>query len=401
LENRRNFDLWIDTCRWLAAVAVLFTHVNNRFLVKILSLPHEQRTLLHYIYALLSGFGHQAVVVFFVISGLLVGGSFLEESKQADKPRSILLRSYMLKRLVRLWTVLLPSLVMIALLDNAGIHFFRGVENGIYASDAFNATGVGVFFCNAAFLQTAACHQFGTDGALWSLYNEFWYYLLWPLVLFAFTPSLASWKRGLCVVIAVALLVSLTWLQFVGSSFAPYFAIWLLGVFAATRARTFIPGSLQSAILIFIAYLLTFRAIVPTTWMDRTDGAWFLADMTLALLFCNLLLAMKATNYLVAPPLGKLNTSLAGFSFSLYCTHTPIVMLYASILVYYFHTGWKMTPQGPETWAVVGSALCIAYAGAYGFSCMTEAHTYKIRRYVLSLYKERYLRSSPPSSNRP
>lgn len=271
LENRRHFELWIDTCRWLAALAVLFTHVNNRFLIKILSLPHEQRTLPHYAYALLSGFGHQAVVVFFVISGLLVGGSFLEESKQADKPLNVLLTSYMLKRLVRLWTVLIPALALIALLDNAGIRFFNGVENGIYAGEDFTATA---FFCNAAFLQTAACSQFGTDGALWSLYNEFWYYVLWPLVLFACMPLLASWKRGLCAVFAVALLAGLTWFQFVGSSFAPYFAIWLLGVWATTRARPFLPGSIRSALLVFLAYLLTFRALVPTAWMERTDGAW-------------------------------------------------------------------------------------------------------------------------------
>jgi peptidoglycan/LPS O-acetylase OafA/YrhL len=37
------------------------------------------------------------------------------------------------------------------------------------------------FVGNLAFLQTIAVPIFGTNGPMWSLANEFWYYLIFPL----------------------------------------------------------------------------------------------------------------------------------------------------------------------------------------------------------------------------
>jgi peptidoglycan/LPS O-acetylase OafA/YrhL len=62
---------------------------------------------------LITGLGHQWVIVFFVLSGYLVGGSVL---------RSVAVnhwswRVYLLNRLTRLYAVLIPALVFGGLLD--------------------------------------------------------------------------------------------------------------------------------------------------------------------------------------------------------------------------------------------------------------------------------------------
>lgn len=382
-QNRLNFEMWIDAFRWMAAVAVLFTHVNNRLLVKILSLPHEQRHLPHYAFALIAGFGHQAVTVFFVLSGMLVGGSFLKDLKQEGVTRQLLL-TYLVKRLARLWTVLIPALMLTGVLDLAGMHVFGGIENGIYTGEQNPQLGPGILICNIAFLQTAACVQYGTDGALWSLYNEFWYYIIWPLSVMAVIPAMTLPVRLAAAGAAVFLLILLTMFQFVGSSLAPYFLIWLAGVAVTLRDRSVIPGGIRMATGIFVLYLLAFRALVPTAWMDQTPGAWFLADMILALLFVNLLLALKACVSLRPPPLRALNTRLAHFSFSLYCVHTPIIMLFCAMCVRYTGMGWKMVPDRPVVFIYLAGAVITAVTGAYVFSRLTEAHTYPLRRFVVA-----------------
>ncbi len=102
------FEVWLDVIRWSAALAVVCTHVNNRFLIKYTLLDADRRHFVHLIIAFIAGFGHQAVVAFFVISGLLVGGSLWNENQRSPR---LDLGAYFVKRLVRLWTVLIPCAV--------------------------------------------------------------------------------------------------------------------------------------------------------------------------------------------------------------------------------------------------------------------------------------------------
>ena len=79
LPERTAFSMWLDCFRWTAALLVLFDHTANRLLVRITDVPPGSRSAMFYAYAFLSGFAHQAVMVFFVLSGLLVGGGLWRE----------------------------------------------------------------------------------------------------------------------------------------------------------------------------------------------------------------------------------------------------------------------------------------------------------------------------------
>src|SRR6185369_2558000 len=63
--------------------------------------------------------------------------------------------------------VLIPALVLTAALDMA-----RGEGPNLL-----------VALANAVFLQTIAAPTFGSDAPLWSLAYEFWYYVMFPLLM--------------------------------------------------------------------------------------------------------------------------------------------------------------------------------------------------------------------------
>lgn len=143
-------------------------------------------TIFDRMFYLTTGLGHQAVMVFFVLSGYLVGGSVLT-AYQSGRWSWM---NYTLRRMSRLWMVLLPALVLTLVLDSVGRHFFPlGYEGKFQAicnsvptlakPDNLQAT---TFLGNALFLQNIEVPILGTNGPLWSLANEFWYYMFFPLL---------------------------------------------------------------------------------------------------------------------------------------------------------------------------------------------------------------------------
>ena len=100
------FSAWLDCFRWLAALSVLVTHVGIRMLAPVgeisASLPHAA-------YAFLAGFDHQAVMVFFVLSGFLVGGSVMREVAVTGH---VAVGPYLLRRALRLCLVLWPAFAL-------------------------------------------------------------------------------------------------------------------------------------------------------------------------------------------------------------------------------------------------------------------------------------------------
>lgn len=388
---------WLDAIRWAAALAVVCTHVNNRFFTKYLLLSPENRHFIHLIISLISGFGHQAVVAFFVISGLLVGGSLWSENIRLGR---IDVSAYLLKRLVRLWTVLIPALLLVAVADSVGRDFFHGglVYGADDVEDIGSEIGVRAFLCNVVFLQDAFCYQYGSDSALWSLYNEFWYYIIWPFLLIALFSKQNVFVRVTSFCVSATLLIGLTMFQFVGAPLGPYMAIWLLGVVAATRTRPLVRLGRNQSVMLLLIFMISFRLAVPTAWMDRIPYAWFVADLALSLLLTNALLCARLDRTLPPAPFRSANQRLASFSFSLYCVHTPIINLYVAVLMFYFGVGWKMIPSSCASVILGASGVAISLAGGFLFSLGTESHTYKLRKIFLGALEGYRRRTLAPNS---
>jgi peptidoglycan/LPS O-acetylase OafA/YrhL len=102
----RAFSGWLDAFRALAAFAVLYSHCRTSFLWSVspgmvLSIPSR-------VMYFLSGFGEEAVIVFFVLSGYLVGGTVIRSVRE----RRWSWRRYLLQRGTRLYVVLIPALFL-------------------------------------------------------------------------------------------------------------------------------------------------------------------------------------------------------------------------------------------------------------------------------------------------
>ncbi|MBX6359770.1 MAG: acyltransferase [Acidobacterium ailaaui] len=176
----------LDLLRALAALLVCLEHWRNLFYVDYGQIAsHRILFALPYV---VCGAGHQAVVIFFVLSGYLISGSIFRMMRHGEWSW----RLYLTHRLVRLWIVLVPALLLGAALDFAGLHFH--LAPALYAGqtgthmmnrvpETFRACS---FFGNLFFLQGILTTTFGSNTPLWSLANEFWYYILFPCAFLAF-----------------------------------------------------------------------------------------------------------------------------------------------------------------------------------------------------------------------
>ena len=370
--GKREFSAWIDVCRWVAALSVLVTHTGIRMLPPLAEMP--ARSWPHVAYAFAAGFDHQAVMVFFVLSGLLVGGSVAREIASTG---TIALGSYLLKRAVRLGIVLWPALLLAAVADWVAI---RGgaVADGVLPADIADSLTFGVLACNMVLLQTAACVQFGGVGALWSLFNEGWYYVIFPAIALAL---LAPWRLGHRLALgglAAAALAGLTAAQFTGSPVGPYMLVWGVGAAVAMMPRPLMPRPLPAA-AVFAAVLLAIRLFVRRSFATTHPLLAAELDLLLALGFGNLLLTLRFCPRLPAPPWPALQRRLAGFSFSLYCTHLPILALCITALMRWAGLGWQMQQRGLAPWLAIAAAMTTCIGCAYAFSRVTEAHTEALR----------------------
>lgn len=193
--NRTTASAQLDLLRGLAAIVVCLEHWRNLLFVDYPTVA-QHRTLFAVPYVL-SGAGHQAVIIFFVLSGYLIGGSVFRMFAQNRWSW----KRYMTHRLVRLWLVLLPALVLGGALDLLGITLGRApalyagqVQNHML-SNVSQALTPGIFAGNLLFVQGIFVATLGSNGALWSLANEFWYYILFPLCIASRRPPSASFRE--------------------------------------------------------------------------------------------------------------------------------------------------------------------------------------------------------------
>ena len=209
----------LDVVRWLAALAVVLTHLNDQMFLSLQQTPAENQTLAFMAWKFISASGNEAVIVFFVISGYLVGGAALAEFlKNGD----LQLSRYMLRRGARLYTVLIPALVIGAVLDISGSRLSGG--SSVYA-DTLHHLSVSGFLGNLVFLQTLFVETFGSNDALWSLTNEFFYYLMCGLSLLrAVERTAAACSASHCLL----LLGGIAWLIF--PKILLFGTLWLLGM---------------------------------------------------------------------------------------------------------------------------------------------------------------------------
>src|ERR1700688_1058399 len=355
----------LDLIRAGAAFAVMFGHLRTLFFVDFQHLQNKTLPLdALYFFA---GFGHQAVIVFFVLSGFLISSTVIRSHVLGKWSW----RDYAINRATRLYVVLVPGLLLGFFWDRLGSWLFAA--QGIYAHSLrdlgpavpLKNLTLGTLLGNLLFLQTIICDTFGSNGPLWSLANEFWYYVLFPVALCA-GLAWAGYRIGVAIPLScLAIFIGF----FVGRSILIGFLIWLAGcalVFLYSRVQI----RSRSAAL---GMLCSFSILAGVSLAVARTRQWdpVLSDLELGFVFTLFLFALL--QYQVAEdssPYSAVAHRLAGFSYSLYVLHFPFLLFFRSWLVP--TERWQPTPLHLLCAACVGVA-CLLYA--WLVSRVTEAKT--------------------------
>ncbi|HXP80424.1 MAG TPA: acyltransferase [Verrucomicrobiae bacterium] len=360
----------LDLIRGVSAVAVLVYHLRGLFFVDYPFLANKS-FFSRALYAV-TGYGHQAVMVFFVLSGYFIGTSVMESVSEARWSW----RTYLVSRLTRLQLVLFPALVLGALWDRIGMRIPQAAPLYFDALYKFNVPSVAlrstvpVFFGNLFFLQSIVSPVFGSNGPLWSLSYEFWYYIIFPALILA----TAAWVGTRIRILYAGVALLLLW--FTGPQISLYFLIWLAGALVgrlqpAMRFKSLSPAVPWSAGLIFVGALAWCR-----THRLSSD---LLTDYAVAFCFAlwlyTLLLGSRED---ASPAYRNVAKKLAGFSYTLYLTHFPALLLLRGLLDP--QGNWQPDPRH-LLYALGIGLLILAYA--YGVAECTEARTATVRSRLL------------------
>lgn len=374
-----NASVRLDLLRGLAAILVLIGHWKIMFFVDYPNIS-AHRIWFAIPYVLCSA-GHQAVLIFFVLSGYLISSSVFR-SLDRDQWQW---RSYLTHRFVRLWIVLIPGLILGALWDWIGLHHghFPGLYNGSnpksHAVDVFKTFSAGTFAGNLAFLQTLRVPVFGSNGALWSLANEFWYYLLFPFGLFALRRNTASAQRTLYIV----LFLVVAW--FTRSSILLLFPIWLAGTALALLPSLRLRSWHTFAATTIYAPLVFFFAKVNFSTSLVQDYLFGLAT------FFFIWIVTSTRRPAQASTVTDFARTTARFSYTLYIVHMPALLLLTTFIA--GERLWSPTDLHHDLIAFAVLALLLIYA--YLVAAVTEFRTNRVRKSI-----ERRLESLFPSRRR-
>lgn len=304
-------SLQLDSIRALSALVVLVGHTNQTLLLPTLKSG-----------SVLVGFFTQlAVMVFFVLSGFLIGKSVCNNATNND---GFLLSQYVRDRAIRLYPPLVAAiLIMAALYFLAPCVFPSGThkllsfpetrfvrpEFTLAAKDAIGA----LFFVNGFQTITPL-----VNGPLWSLPFEAWYYVL--------AAAIFVWpKRRLTAVSLVLATMAVTYKEGLFIMLAP---IWFAGFGLAMlhhkapemKNRLFRPMFLALSLgtAASVALVVFADPLGNGIWLDRMNhfrlisGLWFAC-------YLSLILGGEMT-------FTKLFHSHASYSYTLYVIHFPIML---------------------------------------------------------------------------
>jgi len=302
---------FLSASRWVAAFFVVIYHLYG---ISVLNQPSPG--LLFSGVHFFCGFGHIAVIVFFVISGFLVGGGAI--LRLEDNGFDVI--DYFVHRAARIYTVLIPALIAGFVLDRGGIALFD--QSGIYHHpDFFYSNEFGnnlskhlsllVFVGNLLSLQTITVSTFGSNGPLWSLANEWWYYVVFGFGLVAYRP-------GSMLTRVIAGGASLAVMLLLPRAISLCFIMWGIGAGVAVLDRYWSGWPFHFGTTIALACLIAVRLAHRQLHSELID---FSLDLAVAVGFSVALLCAK--NRKGPQKFWTTNRRLASFSYSYISSISP------------------------------------------------------------------------------
>ncbi len=344
------FSAYLDIVRFTAALTVFLGHAAGKLWTGGFLWP-------------LGAYGDTCVVVFFVLSGFVIG--YVSDTKET------IWQEYAVNRVARLWSVVLPALVLTFVIDYFGVRIAPDLylDRPWFGGDMLPLRYLASLFLVHDFWSLGLAP--GINQPFWSLSFEALYYVVFGIAFFA----RSRWKW---LAIAVALLLS-------GPIIAALLPVWLLGFYCyrLTKHRQLPFGLAALAFIVGLALL----ALAPTIRASLTGvsvpGALVQRYIDAGSFVLNLLGAYGLCVHAkpLPPRVARAIAHVAGTTFALYLLHRPLLQMFS-----------YLGPADPASWTrralVIGGSLAIIYA----LTPMTE----KLRRW-LRVQGMRLLAKRPPA----
>ena len=264
--------------------------------------------------------GHAAVLVFFVLSGFVIAWVTETRERTAEE--------YTLSRIARLYSVVVPAVILTALLDPIGM----AIDPHLYAPESIVRMNRGPFnvvlgyALGVTFLgQNWTLEMFpGSNIAFWLINYGAWCYILFGLAVFL------QGRRRMAAFAAAALLA--------GPRILLLFPIWLIGA-AVWRWHAVMPRRLGAPLALgAVAAFIGIQALGGEQLFHRANSLWlppgfspydYIVGVVIALLLLGLANAsLPMPGAAVERPI----RFLAGTAFGLYLLHQPLLNFFGAVI---------------------------------------------------------------------
>jgi peptidoglycan/LPS O-acetylase OafA/YrhL len=339
--------LALDLVRGIAAIMVLLVHVRGGTWVEYGALPEEQKNILTLVFFLVTRLGQEAVMVFFVLSGFLVGGKIISRLMAG----SFSVADYAIDRTTRILLPLVPACIFTVLLDASLF--------GIPIS-------VGQTLANMVGLNGVVADTLKSNVPLWSLAYEIWFYIVGG----ALGCLIAGKGRFLAfVVLGVSIVVF-------AKTGASYILFWTIGAFAIfiigleRKAWPLVLGVVAIVVGVALFQLgLGSKSIVSMRFLPLEAAE---ALMCVGFCLCLPLLCTAAVSAGLRRFSGIISF-ISAISYSVYLFHYPITTVLNTMV---FQKYARIDFESSVVFVVkiaITLALCIAFYFAF------ERNTSKVR----------------------
>lgn len=380
-----NLSSFLNLSRWLAALLVVTGHIKNILFVDFGDVTHK--SVACRLFYFVSGLGHEAVVIFFVISGFLVGGLTIRHWQTTGPD----LKAYAIARFSRIYTVLVPALLLGVLLDIIGIHWFNA--SALYSNpDAYHIASLKIAISpsidlkialgNLLMLENIRVPPLGSNYPLWSLAYEWWYYCIFALVAVALTAP--GYKKRIFFGVAALLLAII-----LPAKLVIWGIIWSLGLAAYfwAHSRVWSPPAYVGFILVLLS-LIGSRIIRDPGGIGPNETLLlpFLKDSVIALCYVTAVVgASRMKRSSICPALHRW---LADFSYTTYLTHFPLMLFTVAVAFQLFGVQFRRQPSANGMlYFILLSSFVLAVC--YLLSRVTEHKTTIIRNSITTLLRNR------------
>lgn len=341
--------LFLDSLRGFAALYVVIGHARwllwEGYTEGYLKHPELYNIFekgLVYVFSLFK-FGHEAVLFFFVLSGFVI---HLKQAKAIKKGElNFNYRDYLRRRFSRIYPPFLFAIALTFILDIIGYN----LQFTIYTKSTLNTLinhSIGCdlrlenLISNLFFWKTETTSTYGTNGPLWSLKYEWWFYMLYPILL-VFSTKIGSIKTAILVAfvsLTTLFLTHPTTHDFVLSILAYLLSWWLGAILADIYAKRIAINYGFLAPFVLLIPVLLLKMKTDATSDPLIDTFWALSFFGLLNLFFYLQTRGWQFSFL------NRFVWIGDCSYTLYVTHFPILVFISGIMLYFNDNMFLQTP---------------------------------------------------------